>query len=101
MNSIVARDHAGSVVAALCASRPYVVDPATAEALATWRMAEFEASLGASRVLLKGDAIEIVQAFHKDSCCWERYGHLVDDAKSLLNASVQWDVSCMPCSKDY
>jgi hypothetical protein len=43
---IIARDDGGAVVAAMCASRPYITDPAMAEAMAAWMLAGFSHRLG-------------------------------------------------------
>jgi hypothetical protein len=84
----VVRDHEGRVVAALCASIPYTLEPTTAEALATWKVAEYSTTLGFRKLILEGDLLEVVHALCKDSWCWGLYRHLADDAKSLLNMSI-------------
>jgi hypothetical protein len=43
---IIARDHTGQVLAVSVASRLYITDPTTAEALAAWKMAEVCVSMG-------------------------------------------------------
>jgi hypothetical protein len=89
---ILARDHDGQVIAAMCSSKPFLLDPVSAEAFAAWRMAGFCGSLGARHIVVEGDALEIVHALRKDSACWGRYGNLVDDAKNLLNSIDKWEV---------
>jgi hypothetical protein len=37
----IARNDGGVVVAAMCASRPYITDPDTAEAVVAWMLAWF------------------------------------------------------------
>jgi hypothetical protein len=66
---IVARDHVGRVVAALCASRPYILDSTTADALAAWGVDEFCTTLGHFKFILEGYSPEVVQAQRKESCC--------------------------------
>jgi hypothetical protein len=89
---IIARDHFGSVLAAVSASMPHVTDPTTAEAVATWKMAEVCVNLGYSRVILKGDSLEIVNSLQMDGSCWSRYGAMINDAKVLLNSIQEWKV---------
>ena len=48
-------------------------------------MVEYGTTLGFRKLILEEDLVEVVHALCIDSCCWGRYGHLVDDAKSLLN----------------
>jgi uncharacterized membrane protein len=43
---VIARDENGMVVAAMSASRPCITDPATAEAIVAWMMADFYYKLG-------------------------------------------------------
>ena len=89
---IIARDHGGAVVAAMCTSRPYICDPATAEALAVWILAEFCCRFGFTHIVVEGDAMEIVLALQRADICRGRYGHFVEEAKHLLNQSLSWSV---------
>jgi hypothetical protein len=84
---LIVHDHKGRVVVALYAPRLYVHDHTTAEALAAWHLAEFCMQLGYKKIILEGDSLEIVQAFHKESSCNKRYGHLEDDVKVLLDST--------------
>ena len=59
---VVARDENGQVVAAMSASRPCILDPATVEAIASWMMAELCCTIGLQRVLVEGDSVEVVTA---------------------------------------
>jgi hypothetical protein len=43
---IIARDASGAVVVARCASRPHITQPANAEAMAVWMLADFCLMLG-------------------------------------------------------
>jgi hypothetical protein len=89
---VIARDETGMVVAALSASRPSITDPATAEAIVAWMMADFCCKLGFRRVVLEGDSMEVVTALKRGGNCSERYGHFVDDARQLLNSLELWHV---------
>jgi hypothetical protein len=89
---VIARDEIGMVVAAMSASRPSITDPATAEAIVAWMMADFYVKLGFRRVFVEGDSVEVVTALKRGGDCSERYGHFVDDARQLLSSLDQWHV---------
>jgi hypothetical protein len=57
---IVAQDEDGLVVAAMCANRPYILDPATAEAIVAWMLVDVRNKLGFKRIIMEGDSLEIV-----------------------------------------
>ena len=81
---IVARDFEGKIIAALCASKQFTVDPATAEAMVTWKMVEFCINMELGSVCMEGDCLEVVQALKSSVDDWGRYGLIVNDAKQLL-----------------
>jgi ribonuclease HI len=89
---IIARDHNRNIVAAFVATRLYITDPSSAEALAAWKMAELCVMLGLNNVLLEGDSLEVVQALCKEDSTWGRYGALISDAKLLLQHVQNWTV---------
>jgi ribonuclease HI len=90
---IIARDHTGQVLAVLVASRMYITDPTTAEALAAWKMAEVCVTMGFQQVHMEGDSLEVVQALSREDFTWGRYGPLINDAKLLLQHVQKWEVS--------
>jgi hypothetical protein len=59
---IIARDHTGSILFAVCASRPHVIEPTTAKVVAVWKLANVCSSLGLSKIVLEGDSLEVVKA---------------------------------------
>ena len=63
---IITRDHEGRVVAAWCATKTDVSDPASAEALAAWNVAVLSHRLGLRKVIAEGDALEVVNALKTD-----------------------------------
>jgi hypothetical protein len=83
---IIARDHSGTVLAAVSSLMLGITNPTTTEAVATWKMAEACVSLGYSKVILEGDSLEIVNSLQKDGCCWSRYSTMINDAKVLLDS---------------
>ena len=76
----------------MSASRPCISDPATAEAIASWMMADLCCKCGLRRVLVEGDSVEVVTALKHGGDCSERYGHFVDEAKQLLSTMEHWNV---------
>ena len=89
---VVARDANGLVVAAMSAGRPCIADPATAEAIALWLMADLCCKVGLRRVFVERDSVEMVTALKHGGDCSERYGHFVDEARQLLSIMEQWNV---------
>lgn len=59
---IIARDHEDKVKASLYTIRPYIFDPTTAEAVAVWKVVEFNRDLGFQNIMLERDALEILFA---------------------------------------
>lgn len=57
---IVALDHEGRVVAALCSSKPFHLSPTFVEAFVAWRIAEFCTTLDPGKILMEGDSLEVV-----------------------------------------
>ena len=66
-------------------SRPCISDPTTAEAIASWMMADLCSKLGLRRVLVEGDLVEVVTTLKCGGDCSGRYGHFVDEARQLLS----------------
>jgi ribonuclease HI len=93
---IVARDYEGKFLAGLCASQRYLLDPATAEAMAAWKMVEFCINMEFGNVWLEGDCLEVVKALNSAESVWGRYGSLINDAKMLLDQFQQWKVVHVP-----
>jgi hypothetical protein len=87
---IIAQDHTGLVLAAVCASRPYVTEPTTAEVVAAWKLADVCSSLGLTKVVLEGDFLEVVTALQTEGPCWSRFGLMINDANILLNSLQEY-----------
>lgn len=63
---VVVRDAGGQVVAAMCTTIPFITDLSIAEAVAAWKAAIFYCEQGHQRVILKGDALKLVQALRHE-----------------------------------
>lgn len=60
---VIASDARGLVVASMCGTIPFIIDPTIAEAVAAWKAIVFYCEQGFQRLILEGDALEIVQVF--------------------------------------
>jgi hypothetical protein len=71
---VVACNHARSVLATYCDTRPHIRDPTSVEALAMWQMVEFCVKMGWWKIILEGDALEIIQHLRRMEDWWGSYG---------------------------
>jgi hypothetical protein len=67
-----------------CSTRDLLSDLAAAEALGAWTAANLSCSLGLQRIILEGDAQEVILALCKDGICRGSYRNVLNDAKFLL-----------------
>jgi hypothetical protein len=93
---LIVRDHAGGVVIMACESKKFVHNPAVAEALAARRGVELCAEWGIRKLLLEGDALQIVQALISDTGGWAPYDVITMDAKQKLQNFQEFDVMHVP-----
>jgi hypothetical protein len=94
--ALIVRDHAGGVVVMACETKEFVHDPAVAEALAAKRGVELSAEWGIQKLLLEGDALQIVQALNSDTGEWAPYGMITMDAKQKLQTFQEFNVVHVP-----
>lgn len=85
-------DHNGTLLAALCATKDFITDPTTAEAYAVLKAVEFSHSLGLRRIILEGDALEIVSKLKHDENWLGSYGNILLEEKQLLCTCIDWKV---------
>jgi hypothetical protein len=90
---VAVRDHEGVLRAALCATRDFITEPAVAEAVAAGKAVEVITWLGAEKVILEGDALEIVNVFSNEERWMGTYGGIMHEAKQILNFyCTEWRV---------
>lgn len=65
-------------------SRPYVIDPRLAEAMAVYQGILLGKDLGGTQVIFEGDALAFVNDLRKDGLCRGEYGMVVNNAKACL-----------------
>jgi hypothetical protein len=89
---VIVRDSTSMVVAMQCSTRDFLCDSGAAEALGAWTAANLSCTLGLQRIILEGDAQEVVLALCKDGICRGSYGNVLNDAKFLLTHVPEWRV---------
>ena len=87
---VILRDERGQVLAAMSKTRHGTLEPSTGEAFAASSAVWFCQDLGVQRVVLEGDAKQIVDAVNSSSTSWSRFGHLIDDTRRFLESFPQW-----------
>jgi ribonuclease HI len=90
---VIVRDPNGEVVAMLSAPRNYITAPDIAEAVAALKAVTFCRELGFSKVILEGDALQVVNALKASTRNWSPYGHLIEEAHSQLSGMHTWRVN--------
>lgn len=76
----------------LSASKGCTSAPDVTEAIAALRAVTLCYELGLQKVILEGDALQIVRAMNTKGTHWSRYGHITEEARSLLSCLVSWRV---------
>jgi hypothetical protein len=80
----IVRDHNGVVLAMLSETVASIKDPATAEAMAARRGVELSKSMGIMKLILEGDALQIVQALQSTGGRWYPYGLIIEDTRRMF-----------------
>jgi ribonuclease HI len=72
-----------------------------AEALGAVLAAEFGRDLGLQDILLEGDSLLVVKAIKEPWTQWRSYGHLVEDARGVLNTRRSWTIGHVKRETNY
>jgi ribonuclease HI len=80
----IVRDHDGGVIAMMSETMEYIHDQVTAEALAARRAVELGHLVGIRKIILEGDANQIVQALRSIDGGRCSYGLIIEDMQQLL-----------------
>jgi hypothetical protein len=83
---VVVRDDKGLVIAAASKVRQGLFEPIMGEAIASYEATSICKEMGIPKVWLEGDAKIIVDALNSNECILSRYGHLVEDTRSILQS---------------
>ncbi|XP_059436284.1 uncharacterized protein LOC132169234 [Corylus avellana] len=87
---MIARDDQGNVIAAQSKHISAIQAPVVGEAMAALEAVEFSREVGLQDVILEGDSLQVVQALQKTEQNWIPYGHIVEDARLILNTRRNW-----------
>ena len=94
---VILRDERGQVLVAMSKTRNGTLEPSAGEAFAASSAVCFCKDLGVQRVVLEGDAKQIVDAINSSSTSWSRFGHLIDDTRWILKCFPQWKCQFVCC----
>jgi hypothetical protein len=81
----IVRNHKGDVIAEKSLTKLGNLKPVAAEALGALHVTEFSRDLDLRKIILKGNALPIVNAVKSSKRNWSRYEQLADDARGVLN----------------
>jgi ribonuclease HI len=87
---VVVRDSHGVVLAMYCTTKGCITSPSDAEAVGAWAAVQLAKRMGLRRVILEGDALEIIQGLTRDGDCWAPYGQILNEIKSELSKHIGW-----------
>jgi ribonuclease HI len=89
---VIVRNHEGDALAMISETMGSSTDPVTAEALAARRAVEVSHMLGLRKIILEGDALQIVQALQSTDGGKYSYGLLIEDMQQLLRRFSEFSV---------
>jgi ribonuclease HI len=90
---LIMRDHEGKLVAAKSIMRMGSWDSAAAEALAAYFGVILGQEIGVQKMILEGDAKQIIDAIQEKDRQDSMIGHLIDDVRLSLNNIPEWKVN--------
>jgi ribonuclease HI len=93
---MVARDHAGHVLAILCDLKVAVTDPKGTEMLAVWQAVELCLQMGWQKIALEGDASEVVKSILNEESRGGRPGHIAQELTERLQGIQEWRIAQIP-----
>jgi hypothetical protein len=76
---VIVRDCKEKVLAILSAPKDYIIDHGIAEAIAVLGVTIFCKELGHQRVVLEGDALQVVQVLQKEDKNLSKYDHQIEE----------------------
>ncbi|XP_042980142.1 uncharacterized protein LOC122310312 [Carya illinoinensis] len=87
---VIVRDYQGQVIGTVRAQRPLRGTPFDAEAYGLLTTVVFCKELGLQQICLEGDAKYVVDVLQSKALNWRLGGCLIEDARRVLNSSVDW-----------
>lgn len=79
------QNYEGEVVAAKCCTKTHITDPLVAKTVADQSATQFIRQLEIGQVIVEGDSLGVIQSLGGKDSSQVPVGHLIDDAKALLN----------------
>jgi ribonuclease HI len=89
---VIVRNHDGDALAMISETMDLITDPVTAEALAARRAVEVSQTLGLRKIIMEGDALQIVQALRSTGGGRYSYGLIIEDMHQLLQRFSEFSV---------
>lgn len=89
---VILRDSKGDVLATLSSQKEFIIDPVIVEATVALRAVSLVQELGFHKVILKGDAFQLVQVLNKSGANRSKYDHLINEAKGILQTFHSWRI---------
>lgn len=80
------------MLAARNSTKPILLDPIAAEALIALYATEFNRDLGLQRIILEGNAMQVVNAVKAEDRKWSSFGQLMEDIRGVLNTLQDWKI---------
>ncbi|KAF5458192.1 hypothetical protein F2P56_022246 [Juglans regia] len=90
---VVVRDSKGHVLATMRMKQNLLPDPHLSESYVVFYASKFAMELGFQRIILEGDALNIVEGIKNGAQGWDSSSMLILDARSLLAQLQQWTVA--------
>ena len=85
-------DHAKGVRAIKYSCKQGLFDPTVAETMAATHALHYCMTFGVDNISMEGDATNVVAALNSRGQNWSRTGHLIEDARVLLERFTTWDI---------
>lgn len=89
---VIIRYSKGEVLATLFELKDHIIASEIAETIAALRAINFSRELDFYKVILEGDALQIVQALGQEGSNLCVYGHLIEETKGILHNMQNWKV---------
>ena len=67
-SGIIVRDYERNILATMCTTKSFIIDPTVAVVVAAWKAVKF----GRKRVIVEGYTLKIVNMLRKEDCCKSR-----------------------------
>lgn len=94
---VIVRDHEGQVIATQQASRNLKASTLMTETYAAMMATTFNKELGVKKIMMEGDAIQVVRDLQKETNNRSNIGALTDNVKNMMLWFTSWSIQHFPC----